>query len=321
MQLRTFDELTPSQDVDRLLVHLSSLGGATNRRSVDLWRRRSDLYSDYAGIFAVEGGTVVGQTYVKRLPYTFRTGTEPISAIASVGTRPDLARTGIAGRILEEVHRRERAAGLRYAALWTNPSWGAHRLYEKLGYRDVYVFPWAVRGPRPARGSGRAPRGIRPARDGDLAELERLHDRWAEGRLGFCRRPKRLLRTAAEAHEIDPASEIVVGGSGGRIAGYASLQANPYRLQCGELVATSASARAGLLAELERRAKGLPVVVQGSPVVDAGAALRARGYRVLPTGWWVFMAKDLEGPWDPRTAVETFATDDPRFLCLSGDRF
>ena len=45
MRFASFDELTPSMDADRLLVHISSLGGATDRRAVALWRRRSNLYS------------------------------------------------------------------------------------------------------------------------------------------------------------------------------------------------------------------------------------------------------------------------------------
>ncbi len=157
MKLVGFDELPDSYDSDRALVQLAAFGGFLNRRRIDLWRRRTSVFADYFGIFAVDAGTVVGQTFVLRIPYTFPHGTESISGIAGVATRLDHARTGVARRILEEVHRREREAGIGYSTLWTNRSWGAHRLYEKLGYRDVYAPPGAVRVP-PAR-SPRPPGG------------------------------------------------------------------------------------------------------------------------------------------------------------------
>src|SRR5208282_3388421 len=62
MHFRTFDELTPSMEMDRTLIHLASFGGAFPRRSVDVWRRRTRLVADYVGVFAVERGRLLGQT-------------------------------------------------------------------------------------------------------------------------------------------------------------------------------------------------------------------------------------------------------------------
>jgi GNAT superfamily N-acetyltransferase len=321
MRFLTFDELTPSMDAERLLVHLSTLGGAADRRSVAVWRRRSNIFAEYVGVFAVEAGHVVGQTLVKRLPYTFPGGTEVIGAIASVGTRPDRARAGVARQILEEVHRREREAGIRYVALWTNRSWGAHRLYEKLGYRDVYAFPWAVRPPR-AIGNRRHPEiKVRPAHPGDLSELERLHDRRAAGRIGFCRRPKRLLHTASATGELTPQKALIVAPARGRIEGYADLVSTPVRTVCGELVAESLAIRVSLVAAVELRAKGTAVAFQHTPVADTPELFRHRGYATMTAGWYVLMAGGLDRPMSSRAAIATFATHDRRFLCLSGDRF
>lgn len=320
MQFRTFDELTPSMDAGRLLVHLSSLGGATDRRAVDVWRRRSDLFAEYVGIFAVERGQVLGQTLVKRLAYRFPDGEERIGAIASVGTRPDRARRGIARRILEEVHRREREAGIRYTALWTNPSWGAHRLYERLGYADTYAFPWAVLPPSHRPAASRIA-GVTPARSRDLAPLDRLHDRLAEDRLGFCRHPRGFLPIAAATREVDPKSELLVLRRNGRIAGYAHLVPTRVRTLCGEIVAAYRRDRARLVRAIEARAAGTTVAFQHTPVSDDPALFRARGYAVLDAGWYTLMTAALRGPWDARTARATFRPDDPRFLCCAGDRF
>jgi GNAT superfamily N-acetyltransferase len=321
MRFLTFDELTPSMDADRLLVHLASLGGAADRRAVALWRRRSNLLAEYVGVFAVDRGRVVGQTLVKRLSYTFPDGTEPIGAIASVGTRPDRARAGIARQLLTEVHRRELDAGIRYVSLWTNLSWGAHRLYEKLGYRDAYLFPWAVRPPAPA--STRSPlRGrARPGRVTDLPELERLHERRARGRLGFCHRPVGSFRFAVATRELDPVREMIVVRENGKITGYALLQSNSYRTVCGEMVASSDRVRATLVGEIERRAKGAAVAFNMTPVSDTPELFRRRGYTTMDRGWYVFMTAPLRGEWTAREAVKRFASHDPRFLCLMGDRF
>lgn len=320
MRFRTFDELTPSQDRDRLLVHLASLGGATDRRSVARWRRRSDLFAEYVGVFAMDGERVVGQTLVKRLTYTFVDGPEVIGAIASVGTRPDRARHGIARRLLEEVQRREREAGIRFVGLWTNRSWGAHRLYEALGYADTYAFPWAVRAPSHRRPPLR-PASVEAATRGDLAGLDRLHDRLAEGRIGFCRRPRAFLPTAARNGEIDPASELLVARRGRALEGYAYLQATGVRTVCGEIVATTSGVRGQLVAGVEARAGGAAVAFQHTPVTDARAFFRGRGYAFLDAGWYVFMTASLRGPWNERVARAAFRPDDPRFLCTAGDRF
>jgi GNAT superfamily N-acetyltransferase len=321
MRFLTFDELTPSMDLDRLLVHFSSLGGATDREAVALWRRRSDLFAEYVGVFAVEGRRVLGQTLVKRLRYTFPDGTETIGAIASVGTRPDRARRGVARAILTEVHRREREAGNRYVALWTNRSWGAHRLYEQLGYRDVFPTPFALRPPRTGPPAPRRLRGIRSGRLADLPELDRLHDRLAAGRLGFCRRPKRLLETSAAVRDFDPARELIVATHRGRPTGFAFAQVTATRAFCAELIAGTARARTALIAEVERRAKGAAVAFGLTPAIDAAALLRGRGYGMLRDGWYVFMAADLRRPWSASAARARFAARDRRFLCMNGDRF
>jgi len=319
MHFRTFDELTPSMEMDRTLIHLASFGGAFPRRSVDVWRRRTRLVADYVGVFAVERGRLLGQTFVLRIPYTFPGGTEAVSAIAAVGTRPDRGRAGVARAILTEVHRREQEAGVRFATLWTNRSWGAHGLYEKLGYRDVYSSPWAVHAPSPR--PRQRHEDIRPARATDLPGIEQLHARAAHGRLGFLRNEPGYLATAVAAGELDPAKELVVVRSGSRLSGYAQVDSNPYRMICGEMVATSMAARRALMGEVERRARKTPYAFQHTPVTDDPGLFRAGGFTLVNTTWYGFMANALGRSWSASSARSQFATTDPRFLCMAGDRF
>jgi ribosomal protein S18 acetylase RimI-like enzyme len=253
----------------------------------------------------VEQGRVLGQVFVLRIPYTFPDRTETVSGIAGVGTRPDRRRAGVAREILTEIHRREKEAGIRFSTLWTNRSWGAHALYEKLGYRDVYS----------------SPRGVRSARRSDLSDLEGLHSRQAEGRLGFLRNPNGYLSAAVATAELDPGKELIVARSEGRLRGYAHVETTPFRAICGELVATSLATRRSLISEVQRRARRRPFAFQHTPVTDSPKLFRGNGYSNVPTGWYVFMASSLGQAWTPRTALSEFATDDPRFLCMSGDRF
>ncbi len=183
MRFLTYDELSPSTETDRMLIQLASFASVFPRRSIDLWRRRTKRFADYVGVFAEERGRLLGQTFVLRIPYTFRGGTEVVSGIAGVGTRPDRGRAGVARAILTEVHRREKEAGIRFSTLWTNRSWGAHDLYAKLGYQDVYSSPWVVHGP--SRAVPRKFKTVRPARRGELAELERFHAARLRAALGF----------------------------------------------------------------------------------------------------------------------------------------
>jgi GNAT superfamily N-acetyltransferase len=319
MRLLTYDELTSPMEADRTLIHLASFGGTFPRRSIDLWRRRTRSLADYVGVFAEEWGRLLGQTFVLRIPYTFPSGTELVSGIAAVGTRPDRGRMGIARSILLEVLRREREAGIRFSTLWTNRSWGAHGLYEELGFRDVYSSPWAVH--VPTRSAPRGSRLARPAGPKDLADIERLHARRAAGRLGFLREPNGYLSVARAAGDVQPAKELVTVRRAGRLVGYAHLESNPYRTICGELVATSRAARRTLVDEVQRRARTTPYAFQHTPVSDDLQLFRDQGYAIIPRGWYVLMASRFGRDWNSREAVAQFATNDRRFLCMSGDRY
>lgn len=196
---------------------------------------------------------------------------------------------------------------------------GAHVLYGTLGYRDVYAPRWVVHAPGGAA-SPRA-RGVRPARREDLADIERLHARYSHGRLGFLREPNGYLAVAAAAREIDPAKEIVLLRTAGRLQGYAHVDSNPYRTTCGELVGISLAARRTLVSEVQRRSRRTPLAFQQTPVTDSPELFRHHGYSAVQTGWYVLMASALGRTWSQRAAVGQFATNDRRFLCMSGDRF
>ncbi len=286
---------------------------------MEIWRRRTKVLADYVGIFAVDRGTVVGHAFVERIPYAFPGGTETITGIASVATRSDRARAGVARLVLEEIHRREREAGIRHAALWTNQSWGAHRLYEKLGYRDIHVPVLAVRA---SPGPARRPAGpaVRPARISDLSGIEAIHARFGKDRLGFAERPAGLLRVAVAARELRPA-EILIARDAGQTRGYAMVDTGRLQTSCGELIGTTARARIALATAVERKGGAGTVTFRDGAVEELRPWLRGRGYAIAPVGWFVLMGCTFGRSDGARAACREFGTDRPGFLCFTGDRF
>jgi GNAT superfamily N-acetyltransferase len=320
VKLLTYDELPDRCEASRAIVHLAAFGGFPDRRTIEIWRTRTSSFADYVGVFAVDRGTVVGQTFVDRIAYTFPHGTETVAGLAGVATRLDYARAGVARRVLEDVHRREQEAGIEHAILWTNRSWGAHRLYETLGYRDVYEPPWAARqnGSPVRRG---LPRGVRAARRSDLEGIEGLHARFGRERWGFAQRPAGFLRAAVAAGELRPKEQILVAHDRGGLSGYAVFESSRSRALCGELVAASNPVRARLASALEARTGARALAFRDGAVDALAPWLRRRGYVTASAGWFGLMGLAL-GKERARGALQReFGTRDPRFLCFTGDRF
>jgi len=321
MRILTYDELSPRMRFERKVVNLATLGGVFSDAEVDMVRKRWKCSSEYVAVFAVEKERVLGQVFVLRMPYTFRDGTQPIGCISAVGTRPDVGRSGIARVLLEDVLRREKEAGTEYTALWTNRSWGAHALYEKLGYRDVYSPPWVVyeAGDRHAR--SRPNLGVRVGRGSDLDALEELHRRSAQGRLGFCFRPKGTIRGSVRLGFLDPKKNLLVTRKDGELVGYAHVDQNRYRTVCGELVGQSQQVVRALCSEIGRRTRKKPIAFQHTWVTDHPRLFASPSYAHIPVGWLGMLAQAVGRTWSQRDAIQQFATADPRFICLAFDRF
>ncbi len=139
-------------------------------------------------LYAQVDNTVVGQVGVFRLPVVSTEGADEVGGVWAVCAHPAYAGQGIASRLLEEAHARMRAAGLRFSTLGTDRYRGAHRLYKKLGYQDVFSSPSII-----ARGASLpATKGLKVAPAGTeyLPLADQLFEQIAGGCLGFARRHK-----------------------------------------------------------------------------------------------------------------------------------
>ncbi|MCI4360668.1 MAG: GNAT family N-acetyltransferase, partial [Thermoplasmata archaeon] len=198
LAIRGIDELP-----DELNPQLAALAWSDHDLPIDLAtirkaRALGHPWTPYVGVVAIDDGQVLAQVIVERHRLTDGKTTEEIAGVTGVLTRPDALGRGLCTTLFEEVHRREAALGLRIAMLWTRRTWSAHRLYDKLGYRDVFSHPIALRKlgrSRPPSPRGRDGYTVRKAarRDADL--LDALFERAHRTRLGFVPRFPHSFRT------------------------------------------------------------------------------------------------------------------------------
>jgi GNAT superfamily N-acetyltransferase len=319
MKIVTLDQLPRRLEPERLALGMAAFSGVVDRRALGVYVRRRIGVPEYVGLFALEGGELVGQTLVIRIPFRTPSGPATVAGISSVTTRLDARGRGVATALLEEAHRREAAAGQRFAMLWTSQGWFAHRLYEKLGYRDVFTPPIAV---REVSGKRNLPGGssVRSAKAAELAALEALHDKVEARSLGFSRRANGFLRAEREAGYLDLDGLLVYRRRGRRV-GYAAVSKGTRQLRCGEIVAAPQD-RSALLDALERRASPGLLVLGNTPVLALEEELRVRGYALRrDQEWRVLMACPLQGPLSDAELHAQLGVDEPSFVCMSLDRF
>lgn len=318
MRIVSLDELPASLDVDRAMVQLGTFSRFLDRDTAAIYRRHR-LLAEYVALFGVDRGEVAGMLLVLRLPFRSAEGLETVAGIASVTTRVDKRRHGVARALLHEAHRRERAAGVRFSLLWTSRAWFAHDLYESLGYRDVHTPPLAARAVRGGR-KGAATAALRPAKRGDLRRLEDAYHALREDCYGFGPRPRGFLRVEQRTGALDLGG-LEVFRRGGHLTGYAVVHRAPHQVFSDELVAPAAELP-GLLRAVERLASTGVVVLSSTTVRAAEPFLRRRGYLVRREGGWRgLMACSLGPTMETRALRVALAVDRPSFSCMEFDHF
>lgn len=273
-------------------------------------------------LFAVEGDDVVAR--VGAVQRSVRTEGTPLSAIgvADVVTRPDALGRGHAAALLERLHTEAGRGGFDLALLHTHVSWGAHRLYERLGYVDLVALPIATRTVPPGR-SLRLPSGYgtRPARRSDLAALNRVISRATRTRLGVLPRPPGWLRLrlAAGFRKIEDHHLLVHHD---RLVGFSHLTRDRWSSMTGEVIVDAPTHSAPMVALLERLSVGRQLAIARSTfVTDAETLLLDRGYDLAPHTHSVLMGRALRSgvPSGEALRGSVFAT--PRYWGHHGDMF
>jgi len=329
MRILTHDELPPDLETDLQLLRLSVGWPPRDFQRLRQARRLGYPAADYLGLYAVEDGRVVSTVRAVRVPFTFPDGhSETVSTVLSVITRRDRRGRGLARTLIGEVNARERRAGSSFCFLWTEHSLSAHRLYERMGYRDLYTVDLAVRRPSPAsQGPRRGAYTLERLKDGDAATVERLHAASTRGRTGFTPRRRGFLRSDRKLG-LSGSEPVRLILKDGRPVGYVVLDEAPGWVSVGEVVLTTGgrSDRGAtpamvthLVADLERLAARRWLSLRYTFVRDHGRELERRGY-AFGTGDRVLMSLPLDGS-PPDLQVSTLGSADPRFTCQLLDYF
>jgi len=278
--------------------------------------------SDYYAVCAVQDGQVLSR--VETLQLTFRgiEGPQTVAGISDVATRPDGLGRGFARSLLREVHRRELGLGRRWSFLWTHRTWGAHRLYESLGYEDVYSPPNALKEvPRTTRRSPPSGYRWRVAGAGDAERLDGLLHRSTRRRRGFVPRFRGSARIRFRLGWRKPRDHRFLT-AGSRAVGYVHLpDTSSWNVTANEVVLTSPDHFGPMLDALEGLARGRWLTIQGTSFVrDAETILAARGYAIYPSSHVVLMAKPLRASASRGEDLRKVFRD-PRFSSHRGDMF
>ena len=256
------------------------------------YRRRGDgdfrIRKGHEGLCAVEDGEILGFVGLMDMPTRTVSGIEMMGGIWGVVTDPNHVRRGVSRTLMEASHRYFRERGFRFCFLTTYGSWGAHRLYHKLGYEDVKAvtgYPTAyllVESDAEADGH----------RDGFQTPTEesvaRLFEQFTSQLTGFVVRPKEYLGYVAGRGGISLEHSLEVEG------GYVLANERMGCIQVREMVAMDSAAQGRLIDALERRSDNGSVLDSLVTTAELRDGYASRGYQLYPGRYGVLMGKELD---------------------------
>jgi GNAT superfamily N-acetyltransferase len=305
------------------LLDLSTGWGMTDLKDMRKAIKLGYPSADYFSVFAIENGEVLSTVRVSRIPYTLSDGKrEVVSAIGGVVTRHDHSQQGLARRLLEEVHRREKADGRRFSLLWTGRNNVAHHLYESLGYIDIYTPELAMAKctRKPKKLSKQY--SLVKATNNDAKTIERLHSNATKNRLGFTPRAPGLLDVLFKLGWFKPELFHLILHDD-KITGY-YLEFQKSRRWTGTseiIVAADDKAENEQVTPLLETEAGNGWLILGNTFVrDNYDALKSRGYRLASFAYTTLMALPLDGT-KPSNAARLLGVKNPRFVCHRLDAF
>lgn len=272
----------------------------------------------YFGVYALEENEVQSVVRVLRLPYTLSNGDrETVSAIQGVVTRREHSNKGLARTLLEEVHRREAEAGMKFVLLWTGHAIMAHNLYLSMGYSDVYTPMLAIRKcDRP--GAQLEVFRARTLLATEADAMQRLHTESTAGRVGFTPRAEGLLRALFRLGFVAPDSfRMILRGEDP--VGYFQLKKEKGWVRSDEVVLSKGTDPAVALSALESECGGGWLTIMGTFVRDNPELLRERGYLLTGYSYSGLLARPL-GP-GQEDVHHSLGMDQRSFTCHYLDYF
>jgi len=216
-----------------------------------------------------------------------------VSAIQGVVTRREWSRRGLARALLEEVHRREAAAGNRFSLLWMGFWNFSHTLYSLIGYADIYTPRLAMRRCDGPKSEGQKYK-LRTAKKGDATIIEKLHAESTRGRVGFTPRPKSVLPPLFKLGFVKPDAFRLILYDGEPV-GYLQMQKGRGWIKSDEVILTERADPGEVVSLLQREAAPGWLVLQGTFARDSSDLLGRLGYLFSDYAYYGLMVRPLKG--------------------------
>jgi GNAT superfamily N-acetyltransferase len=323
LQIVDFDALSNEMWNQVQLLDLSTGWGMTDLEDMRRAIKLGYPSADYFGVFAVEDGEIVSTVRVSRIPYTLSGGKrEVVSAIGGVVTRHDHSRQGLARRLLEEVHEREKADERRFSLLWTGRNNVAHHLYESLGYVDIYTPELAMVKCNRKLKTPSKQYSLVKATNKDAKTIERMHSNATKNRLGFTPRVPSLLNVLFKLGWFRPELFHLILHDDKIIGYYLEFQKARGWIGSSEIIvaADDEAENEQVIPLLEREAGNGWLILGNTFVRDNYDALKKRGYTTATFAYTTLMAKHLNGT-KPKNVARLLGAKNPRFVCHRLDGF
>ena len=316
MRIVIHDEVPESFDTEIQLMHLGASWGIFDFDHIEHARKVGYPSSDYFAVYAIEHNQPLAKVEVIHIEFETPSGPETMSGIGGVVTRRDKSRLGLARELLLDVHKREKASGIRHSLLWTGRNNKAHNLYESLGYFDIYDPGIALLKTSKQNNSGELTmRSVTPE-DADL--MDSLHSEITTKRLGFKKRCKDFMNLVF-ALEFEKPESFRIFNQNNTPIGYAQFQQNTGWIRSYEVVVVPEYFNQ-IVSLLETEAKGNWLAFANSFVSDAHGELTKRAYAFSDYTYGTLMACELDQPTKENMNV-LLGTNNPRFVCHALDHF
>lgn len=261
-------------------------------------------------IYAQVAGIAVGQVGVFRLPMVSTEGADEVGGVWAVSTHPAYARQGIALELLEEAHARMRAAGLRFSTLGTDGHRVAHRLYEKLGYEDVFSSPSVVARLKALP----VETGLRAERAGSdrLPLADDLFEKLSNNHLGFARRHRPFF-PFLERRQYLTGQDLWLLYQEDEPVGYAIAFLAKSVLRIANLLLFEHIDPVAAVAAIARQVEAPYVQVTVDRLEDTGSYLQA-GFNLAQKSWGTFMVNPLAAGVTVEDFRQLYGVNTNRFL-------
>ncbi|MHB8566654.1 MAG: hypothetical protein ACYC7D_08445 [Nitrososphaerales archaeon] len=225
--------------------------------------------------------------------------------------------------LLQDVHEREKAIGIRVSLFWTGRNNKAYNLYESLGYTDVYGSISALIKTTKSSAGNHDTLKIRRAPNDDSRIMEDLHSRATSQHLGFTHRFKDFMKIVfsevgfSSGFEKPETFRIFVVEI--EPIGYAEFQENSGWIRSSEVIVEPKHSEAAV-SLLEKEADGRWLAFANSFLLAFGKCLK-RGYSFSDHSYATLMALPLDQNMLGEDINTLLGTDSSRFVCHALDHF